>query len=523
MSSLQNIKNLFIEGMAYARKKYKSILYDPCHDLCDYQIKLVNQATDINTVMNAIWLGNLNYVWSSSFNAPQPICSGCELAHTQIQFGVGPVEWYFLYGTHGNLCYNLTFFKLEIAPPKVIKKHINDGSLSLENSVMWNVLGGFGTIPSSGQAPVWNSIQSEWISMIYETKSYSTFVLQGSGQNINVTLQSITPMTFDVVLTFKDTAGINHEFNTSMSALTPPLPNVANSCECGYGLGSFYYSYPSMSCVIKADGNTSPNSGFGWIDHQLIKNGIANSLYGQSLQTLSSIINKNVSGGWLWTTIQDNETSIQYMFTHFFAKKFYQDDIMLNNNISASMVNVYKKGVANFNSNDSEIDTSDFSMTMTKTVLSPYTNMNMPASYNIILPGGKKVVLSISTAPNVYPTAFAPYETPALLYDENGHVIGQGLIEANFYFDNNTMVSRLIDFAGGNSKNSSEVNTVMNALNRRQSMFQKFLGLIIVLMPLIVLLGCLLFIFKFRKEKITKTTKTLFVVAVCLLLYFLLF
>lgn len=509
--SLQNIKNLFISGMNYAKKKYKSFLFSRCDDLCDYQIALANKAEDINSLMNAIWIGNINYTWTTAFKAPKPICSGCELAYTGIQYGVGPVGWYFFYGTQGSLCFNLTFFRLELAPSKILEQN----NVPKSQGVMWNVLGGFGTI---GQNPEWYSVQSEWISMEHTTfnPEYSTFMLNGAGKSLNVSLKSDIPMSFVIQLSFTDVNSKAHTLNVSMMGMTPPNANVPNSCECGFGLGSFYYSYPKTTCNIQGDGTSSTQIGSGWVDHQLIKGGIANSLYGQALQSMSNIITKNVTGGWLWTTIQDDQSGIQYMLTHFFGKKFFQDDIQVGNNISNSMINVYKKGLPYFNPSASEIDVSDFKMVMTKTVNVPYTGMNMPASYNITLPGGKEVVLSISTAPNVYPTAFAPYETPALLYDaKSGSLIGQGIIEANFYFDNETLVKRMIDFAGGDSTDSDKVNILQNALLKKQTVFQKILSTIVFLIPLFILVLCLLFIFKSHDKK----NRALLIVALLLLFY----
>lgn len=509
MLSLSSIKDLYTQGMQYAKDKYPGLLYDRCDSLCDYQIDLVNKAQDINTVMNAIWIGNINYVWSTAFKGPKPICVGCELAYSGIQYGTAPVGWYFFYGTHGQFCFNLTFFRLEIAPGSIVDKN----NIPKPQAVRWNILGGFGT---TGTEPTWTSIQSEWIEMDYSTftPEYSTFMLNGFGKNITAQLRSDSPMTFVIQLTFNSADGKSHTLNVSMMGNTPPNANVSKSCECGFGLGSFYYSYPRTSCYISVDGVASPNEGVGWVDHQLIKPGIANSLFGQAFQTVSNLLTRNISGGWLWTTIQDDQSGIQYMFTHFFAKKFYQDDISPNVNIPNSMINVYKKGLPYFNPTTSGMDSSDVRMVLTKTVLSTYTGMNMPASYNITLPGGKQVVLSINTAPNVYPTAFAPYETPALLYDTNGNIIGQGLIEANFYFDNDTMVKRLIQFAGGDSTNQNEVNIVMNALLKKQSFLQKLLSVLIILIPVFIVLLCGIFIFKSDQKKI----RSLLILSVLLIL-----
>lgn len=492
MLALSDIKNLFSKGMTYANSKYKGILFDRQNELSNYQLSLVNQATDLTTLMNAIWLGNVNKVWTTAFKAPQPICTGCELGYTAIQFGVAHVGWYFLYGIAGSLCFNLSFYRLEIAPSEVVEKEYPN--LQKGEAVRWCVLGGYGT---TGNNPVWYSIPLEWIHLNYSEPSYSTFSLEGLGTNIkNVSLSSTTPMNFQVNIGYNDTENKSHTLQVNMTANTPPTANVPNSCECGFGLGSFYYSYTTMSVDISADGVTS-NGGSGWIDHQLIKNGVANSLYGQSLQTVANVLSKSLTPGWLWTTIQDQQSGLQYMFTHFFGKKYFTDDIVVNQNISNSMINVYKQGVPYFNPTSSDMDSGDLQMVMTKTI--SYNGMNMPASYNITLPGGKEVVLTIATAPNVYPSSFAPYETPAYLYDKSGNIIGTGLIEANFYLDNETLAKRMVSAAGG-----TNYMIVYNAMTKSQKLYQKMLGFFIVLSPLILILSAFWFIFKNKEHRKNK-------------------
>lgn len=518
MLTLDNIKSLYIKGMNYANSNYKGILFDRMDNLSNYQLELANKATDLTTLMNAIWIGNVNKVWSSAFNGPKPICTGCELGYTAVQFGTAHVGWYFFYGIAGSLCFNLSFFRLEIAPESVVEEEYPN--LPKGEAVRWSVLGGFGTIPSEpGSSPgEWYSIQPEWIYMKYDQPSYSTFSLVGSGNNIQVSLSSPTPMNFQIDMKYTDTNNKPHSFSTVMVANTGPTANMPNSCECGFGLGSFYYSYTDMTVNITADDVTG-TGGSGWVDHQLIKNGVANTLYGQALQTLSNILTKNVTPGWLWTTIQDKQSGIQYMFTHFFGKKFYASDVVANQNITNSMINVYKQGVPYFNPTSSDMDSRDMKMVMTKTVYSSTNGLHMPASYNITLPGGKQVILSIATAPNVYPSSFAPYETPAFLYDLNGNIIGTGLIEANFYFDNQTMASRLIDFAGGNSKNSNEFNIVYGAITQPQKWYQKLLAFIIVFGPLLIILFSVWFVLK---NKENRKNKFFLVLAILLILYWML-
>jgi hypothetical protein len=205
------------------------------------------------------------------------------------------------------------------------------------------------------------------------------------------------------------------------------------------------------------------------------------------------------------------------MLTHFFNKKFYQDDVQLQQNISSDIANVYQDGVPYFSPTTPDMDVGDMTMEMVSTVPNPVASINLPSKYKITLPGGKKVILAIATAPNVYPTAFAPYETPALLYDETGqNVIGTGLIEANFYFTNDVFAKRIIQQAGGDPNNPTEFNTVMNTLEKSQSGWQKFLGFLIGLLPLWIILIMIAVVFKSKGDK---KIKAMFMVAILLILY----
>jgi hypothetical protein len=484
---LQGIKTLYKVGMDYARNNYSSVFYTKQNDLCDYQLKLVDQATDLTTLMNAVSIPNRT--WSTCFNAPKNLCCGCELSKTGIQFGVGTIEWYFFYGTAENYVFNLSFFKQEIAPPQVV-------TIDPSEAVRWNIVGGYGTI----NPPAWYAINSEYIYMKYTQPTYSTFSLQGSGNNINATLSSPNPMQFACNLQFNDSTNTQRTFSFVLNANTQPSPAFPKSCLCGLGLGTMYYSYTDMNVNFIADGKTS--TGKGWLDHQLIKNGTVTGWYNQSLETVSNIFNKKKSPGWLWTSIQDNETGLQYMLVYFFNKKYYQDSISLNDDIQVTILNEYNKGVTNF----SPEYISDFSMQMTETVNIPSMNINLPSSYKITLPGGKKVILKTVASPNVYTNVNASYECPSALFDSTGtKQIGTGLIEANVYFTNEVYAQRMIKFAGGDTTDQTSLNIVLDSLENKQTTWQKFLAIITALIPVWLIITLIFFVFYKKKDMLIKT------------------
>lgn len=506
---IDGIKALFKKGMQHAKNNYFSVIYPRNDALCDYQLDRVNAAQDLSTLMNAIWLGNNNATWCNSFWSPKAICDGCEIRYTGIQFGYGQTGWYFFYGIAGNFCFNLSFFRQEIAPPDAVE-------IDRSEAVRWLVLGGYGTIPNAGDVvPQWFSLQPEWIHMKYSQPSYSTFSLVGQGTTKTISLTSIDPMSFLIDMNFTDTNGTNHSFKTTLRANAPPTPNFPNSCLCGYGLGTFYYSYTDMDCTFSVD-NGSENIGKGWTDHQYVKGGIPNSTY---MQALTAIGPQKVSSGWLWFAIQDEQSGLQYMLTHFFKDAFYQNDILNANKpktttIPMDIVNVYKEGKTYFLPDDPVMDASNLNVQLSQTVQG-LNGLSMPAAYNITLPGGKEVVLKIATAPNIYPTAFAPYETPAFVYNKSGQKIGYGLIEANFYLDNKTLAQRMIASAGGNAGDPAQINLILDVLNKKMNGWRKFLAVLIVLLPLWIILVAVFFVM-YKKEM--RGARTGLVVAIMMLL-----
>ena len=499
--NLQDIKNLYKKGVEHSKKAFNSTFFPNDDIMFDYQQKLIDKATDLSTVMNTIAM--TNFTFANAFANPKQICKGCELQHTGVQFGVGNSGWYFVSGVTEQYSYNFSLFRQEIAPPNVI-------SVDRSECVRWTINGGYGNIGTG----VWHSIQNEWIYMKYTQPSYSTFTLQGSGNNINVEFSSLQPMQFLGNITFTDDKKQQHVTKFEMVANTPPVPNFPNSCDCMYGLGTLYYSYTDMTTKFTLN-NGTPVIGPGWIDHQLVKYGFLNNKYMEALQTVNNMISKPVSSGWLWFAVQDYESKKQYMFIHFFKTKTFKDDIKLNNSISADVCNVYEKGLTYF------LTSNDVTIQMIESipyVLDGLSTINLPSKYNITLPCGKNVILKIATLPNVYGSVNPAYETPALLYDSKNNVIGSGLIEANLYLSNQELAMRAIKAAGGDPTNSDQIKIVMEAMNKPQSSWIKFLAVMIVLLPMWILIVCLIFIFYKKDKRLTRTLLSVTMILILIML-----
>jgi hypothetical protein len=291
------------------------------------------------------------------------------------------------------------------------------------------------------------------------------------------------------------------------------------------GFGSLYYSYTNMKMVISnIDGNSVPESNQfsnnGWIDHQLVSGGIGNNWYFQSLMTLKNLLYKQKSPGWLWLTIQDNESKLQYMFLHFFGKKTYKDDILENpdQNIPMDIVNVYKDGLTHFSPTEKSMNYNDLDVRLVDTVT--VNGLKLPSKYKITLPGGKKVILQNAFAPSVRDGPFQEYENPAYLYDLDRNSIGIGFIEANFYLPKEQIALNLVSFSGGNMADPNEVDIVLSGMFPVQSAFEKFLAVLYAFLPLWILIGMCFFVF-YKKEDRYK--RAAIAVVFLLVLYLLMF
>ena len=515
----KGIKALFAKGIQHAKDHFPSGLFSRNDALCDYQLSLVNKAQDLTTLMNAIGLPNP--VLQTAFKGPKSIPRGSEIQYNPMQFGIGNVGWYFNYGVAGDTCFVMSVTRNEIAPPCVIEEEKIDPS----EAVRWTIGGGFGKVGGP-----WYNFPGEAIYMKYSQPTFSTFSLVGGGTQItnamfstrqaDPSLPDTNPMQFTMSINFISPADNKpHSLSVEMISNAPPVPNVPNSCGgCTNNLGSMYYSFTDMDILLTAD-SSKEQTGKGWIDHQLFKKGIPRSLMAQAQASVLNTLLRPISGGWLWFAIQDYESDTQYMLCHFFITKFYKDAIKLNENIPMQLVNVYKKGQTHFSPTRTDMDTSDLEVKMVKTI--NVNGLDLPAEYNIILPGGKPVIFTLASSPDQYLVPAAPYENPALLYDaaDTGKTkpIGIGIIEANGYFTNDESAQRYIQAAGGDVTDQTALSMISKVLspNTPQTGWQRFAAFLIVLIPLWLIIISLVFVLHSKKDR-----RNRLMLAVALLLIF---
>lgn len=497
---LNGIKNLYKKGIQHAKTKYSTLFFDRNDELIEYQCQLIDKAKSLTEVMYVISM--INPTFDNAFWTPEPICAGCELQKTGIQFGYASTGWYFFYAVIGPWCYNLSIFRNEIAPPDVVEFQDRN------EAVRWVILGGYGRVGGE-----WYSLTDEYIYMKYSEPTYSTFSLSGQGQTKQISLVSSNPMQFQIHLSFTDTNGKQHDIKSQLISRTPPTENIPGSY--GRGVSNFaqritmYYSYTDMDVNFQtsADNGVVHSGGRGWIDHQLLKVGQSDSVYANALLGVAEALQPKKSRGWLWFAIQDDESGLQYMFTYFYPRtKFYSEAVQKGTTITAKeipLLNVYKQGVPYYQPTEVGMEASMTKVTVLETF--NHQGVELPTTYRITLPGGKVVILTRASAPNIYSAPHAPYESPALLYDETGkRMIGVGLIESNFYWDNDTFAKRMIAFAGGDPNNKREVDIVKNGLVVPQSGWQKTLSFIIAMGPLFLILALVGFTMYKRDQRHTR-------------------
>lgn len=500
MQSLQQLKDLYTAGMRYAMDHFSSPFYDKNTDLCNYQIKLANNATDLTMLMNVVSMSNQTF--GSAFDDPKSICTGCELGYTGIQFGVGSIGWYFIYGIAGDYVFNVTLMRCDIAPPQVLN------GVKRSDAVAWNIGGGYGKV----NGPFY-SLSNEFIQMEYDETSYSTFTLKGTGDAVNCDFGTIVPMQFYLNLTFTDSNAAKHTISVTMNCNTRPLNNYPGACLCGPGAGTFYYSYTDVDCTFTESGSATVQ-GKAWIDHQLMKFGPLNSLYLSALQTAQRTLSPIETSGWLWFSLVDTETGLQYMLFHA-LKKFYTNAISVNDELSVDMCNVYKEGAAYIYPTAQDMNYKDAKITLLDTFNS--NGINLPAKYRIVLPGGKVVIAKIASSPNIYTDSYASCENPGYLWDSTEtSITGICLLEANWYMTNKQVATRLLINSGGVTDDSS-VSLLVKGIENPQTVWQKFLAFAIVLFPLFVLVFILYYVFRKNDDRLRRVAIS---VVVLLLTYY---
>jgi len=507
MLSLDQLKKLHKDGITYA-KKQAGWFFPPINESIDMQEELVQNAKDLNTFMAAVNITNPTF--ASAFNVPEPICDNCLLETTPPQFGQGSFGWYFLVGNFGNMAYNFTFVRNEIAPP---------GAVTLQDrneAVRWFVCGGYGSSKTD-----WVTIPYDYIYMKYTPLTYSTFTLVGGGGDYikNCTLETTQPMTFTFKLEFNDAKGQPHSVQSVQTSLVPPQKNAPNALtKFGLpGLASLYWSYTDMDVTSVIDSQPYFN-GKGWLDHQTFKvSGVKGLLpnSGGNAAVFYTVLKALVGVppiNWTWMMIQDEESGIQYMIAASLPKGYNDNPSTFKPGL------VMKPNGCNINKNavpqNNPIVCSDARVKVN--VVETVGGHPYPLEYEITLPGGKVVISRAVYGLNLFLNnpGQVSCESPGILFDRTGKKkIGYSVLEINGPLTNAEVAVNQLKHAGGNPTSQSSLGAVSKAQDNYQPLSRKIVAFIIILLPLILLIIVLIVIFT---SKSGRWNRLWFVVALLL-------
>jgi hypothetical protein len=220
------------------------------------------------------------------------------------------------------------------------------------------------------------------------------------------------------------------------------------------------------------------------------------------------VISPSPSGGWLWTTVIDYESGIQYMLVYYFHQ-FYQDTVKLGDKIKPQIVNEYKQGVV-YQNRKAE-------MVLEEVYTDDLYGINLPQKYRITLPGGKVVVLKkCTTGSNRYPIPPAPVENIGFVYNENEDtIIGGGVLEANLWL-NNKQISQNYAQSVSFVNSSPPLSLILKGFENKPNVGYKILAFLYVLLPLWIITVILVITFC-KKEG--RTSRFIVSCVVFILLY----
>jgi hypothetical protein len=413
---LWQLKNLFVAGLDYANER--APFFVPANRaLSDFQKLAAREARNLNEFMTAVTLKNS--AWQNAFDPPVKLYDYEQATH--FKFGEGDKEWYFVIGIFQGMAFVFCLFRLEVAPPAVVRTMFDDPS----QAVVWNLWGGFGYRGSER----WTQFPFEWLQGPYESRPGSSFrmSLSNATSDFKVDFAMTENHVFDFTVAFGAT-----KLSATVRALGPPLPNADNGCLfCGkYGLQSKYFS--RSNCDARATLNGRQYSdGHGWIDHQSFYLAQGHSFFGNLMGNSLRVV-ANIQVAWLWMYVQDLRTSTQYMLMAGVKPKQFESGKKYK-----VMCNMYDTKTVQLGVKGAEV-------TVGRTVRDQ--DFNYPLEYKIRLPSKETVVLKASYGVGAFPNAsrIDSWEVPAVLYNDMNQEIGFGIVELNGTTPQKTQVRRLI-------------------------------------------------------------------------------
>lgn len=417
-ASLAELKSLFAEGLDYANT-HATFFAPANHELTEFQKLAVSKASDINQLMTAVTLPNSTLL--NAFEPPVPHADWARV--TNFKFGEGTSEWYFIVGIFAEFAFVFCPMRVEVAPPPVVRKKFRNPA----DAVVWNTIGGFGF----RHAQTWTKFPFNWLQGEYASNPGSfTMALDNADMSVHFTM--VDNHVFRFKVSFGDTT-----LAAEVVAKGAPLPMALNGClNCGkYGLQSKYYS--RSYCQVSADLKIAAKSwtfsnGHGWIDNQSFYIGQGRRVAGNLVWNSLRVILKRRRLVWLWSYVQDFETSTQYMIT-----TLVDPDKFATGNKYKPTCNVY-------HTDRVQLAVKGCTLIVGLTVRDQ--NFDYPLEYSITLPSKKQVTLKAEYGHGVVPnfTRIDSWEMPSVLYNSQGLEIGYGVVELNGVTPPDVQMQRVI-------------------------------------------------------------------------------
>ncbi|CAH6418824.1 Hypothetical protein POVN_LOCUS547 [uncultured virus] len=324
-SKVPNVKTLaklFIDGWEWIEENADQKLFAPgdreritvLKNYARSRCLTLRQLGALVNLSSLMSISNFGYVPITPVEEKNPLELSC------FQFGQGRIGWYFAKGSSRTFGYTYVLFRLEIAPPAVVKA----SGLHPSQAVLYSVTAGAGSADRN-EAPRWWPLPPTIIQGDYECKpdSHTLFSFQMVvGDSEPVT----TLITTNISLSTRGTVDIYAKWTDCTEHIlidawmkpkrgSSAVYNGPQGCQpCIVGAGTLYWSFTNMEIPSLFTGpfrckkEDHERGEDGWFDHQWF-GGLS-----------PSAINRAVSlppERWLWIPLQFEATkttpATQYM------------------------------------------------------------------------------------------------------------------------------------------------------------------------------------------------------------------
>lgn len=417
--TLENVQDLMRETIEYYRDNRPA--FSPNDDNRDVALlaRLQNPFTDWNQVAAYNRLYSPNF--KSTLGSIRPAdCfkPGC------FQFSQGDSGWYFTYANFGDATITFVVFRLPIVCPAVAKKH----GLNMDETCVY-MLTGFYNSKTDGYTPIEMVVPANpppqngkrYPYCYYKCVGNSRMSIEAVDQNGTKVMWTGSPSLNQMNLKIVTQ---NNKLNIDISTQSgsQSVWNGDGGCSpvCIAGVGSLYWSYPSLS--TKGVVNGKPVSGLGWFDHQWKNSQRPDMWLLRIFENVSQIGSAPKPLMWNWFTIQLPEAEYMLWFGY--------DKV-------PEVGRVYKAGFTNKYVQGNRTNVKDSTMTILETML--VDNVNFPTRVRIFVDGKTYTLLNEYKDPCIVRLGKQQnWEGIAAIEERKD---GQGFLESNAFQPTNELLN----------------------------------------------------------------------------------